>query len=234
KPLAANQSGRDARRHHALEYPAGNLALAEAFIAGAREDGVIGDAIFQAQPAKPAIGQIDLDLAANLALRPNSEDVADDQHPDHQHRVNRGPAGRGVVRRKLRMDPGQVEDGADLANQMIVRHHLIETDLVKQLPLVSIEPPHHRPSPSRIARGKRNHPRRRPSTDFCNKICHFRTHAAQQQGVYSITSSARASKVGGTVMPSALAVLRLITSSYLVGCCTGRSAGLAPLSILST
>src|SRR5262245_56185596 len=78
------------------------------------------------------------------------------------------------------MDPGQVEDGADLANQMIVRHHLIEAELVEQLPLVSIEPPHHRPSPSRIARGKRNHPRRRPSTDFCNKICQYRTHAPQQ------------------------------------------------------
>src|SRR4029450_11096716 len=29
--------------------------------------------------------------------------------------------------------------------------------------------------------------------------------------------------------PSALAVLRLITSSYLVGACTGRSAGFSPL-----
>src|SRR5262249_30692537 len=34
---------------------------------------------------------------------------------------------------------------------------------------------------------------------------------------HSITSSARASSVGGTVRPSALAVLRLITSSYFVG-----------------
>jgi hypothetical protein len=33
---------------------------------------------------------------------------------------------------------------------------------------------------------------------------------------YSITSSARASKVGGTSSPSALAVLRLITNSNLV------------------
>jgi hypothetical protein len=33
-----------------------------------------------------------------------------------------------------------------------------------------------------------------------------------------ITSSARASSVSGTVRPSALAVLRLITSSNLVGC----------------
>jgi hypothetical protein len=34
---------------------------------------------------------------------------------------------------------------------------------------------------------------------------------------YSITSSARVSSVGETVRPRALAVLRLITSSYLVG-----------------
>jgi hypothetical protein len=41
---------------------------------------------------------------------------------------------------------------------------------------------------------------------------------------YSMTSSARASSVGGTSSPSALAVLRLMTASYLVGACTGRSA----------
>jgi hypothetical protein len=49
---------------------------------------------------------------------------------------------------------------------------------------------------------------------------------------YSITSSARCWKNKGTSMPSALAVLRLIVSSYLVGACTGRSAGLSPLRIL--
>ena len=36
------------------------------------------------------------------------------------------------------------------------------------------------------------------------------------------------------VRPSALAVLRLMTSSNFVGCSTGRSAGFAPLRILST
>ena len=49
---------------------------------------------------------------------------------------------------------------------------------------------------------------------------------------YSMTSSARARIDGGTVRPSALAVLRLTTSSKVVGCCTGRSDGLAPLRIL--
>ena len=48
---------------------------------------------------------------------------------------------------------------------------------------------------------------------------------------HSITSSARASSVGGTSRPSALAVLRLMTSSNLVDCKTGRSAGFAPLRI---
>ena len=44
---------------------------------------------------------------------------------------------------------------------------------------------------------------------------------------YSITSFARASTDGGTVRPSAFAVFRLIVRSYLVGACTGRSAGFA-------
>jgi hypothetical protein len=49
-----------------------------------------------------------------------------------------------------------------------------------------------------------------------------------------ITSSAWNSSVGGIVRPRSFAVLRLMTSSNVVGCSTGRSAGLAPLRILST
>src|SRR5262249_3876294 len=50
---------------------------------------------------------------------------------------------------------------------------------------------------------------------------------------YSITSSASASSLSGILRPSALAVLRLMTSSYLVGACTGRSPGFSPLRIRS-
>jgi hypothetical protein len=49
--------------------------------------------------------------------------------------------------------------------------------------------------------------------------------------VYSITSSASASSVGGISRPSILAVLRLIANSNLVDCMTGRSPGLSPLRI---
>jgi hypothetical protein len=51
---------------------------------------------------------------------------------------------------------------------------------------------------------------------------------------YWITSSARCRSEGGIVKSRAVAVLRLITSSNSVGCCMGRSPGLAPLRILST
>jgi hypothetical protein len=44
-----------------------------------------------------------------------------------------------------------------------------------------------------------------------------------------MTWSARSSSDWGIVRPSALAVLRLITNSNLVGCSTGRSVGFAPL-----
>ncbi len=55
-----------------------------------------------------------------------------------------------------------------------------------------------------------------------------------QVWAYSITSSARASSDGGTVRPNALAVLRLMTSSYLVGAWADRSAGFSPLRMRST
>lgn len=58
-----------------------------------------------------------------------------------------------------------------------------------------------------------------PTSDFCP---------------YSITSSARARSVDGTAISSAFAVFRLITSSYLVGACTGSSPGFCPLRTRST
>ena len=64
-----------------------------------------------------------------------------------------------------------------------------------------------------------------PQPDSCS--------AAKKQR-YSITSSARASSMGGGISPSAWAVFRLMTVSNLVGCSTGRSAGFSPLNIRST
>src|SRR5262245_14299526 len=72
--------------------------------------------------------------------------------------------------------------------------------------------------------------RKRGGRPRCGRAAEQRDEIAPAD--HSITSSARASNVGDTSRPSALAVLRLITNSNFVGNCTGRSAGLAPLRIL--
>ena len=80
------------------------------------------------------------------------------------------------------------------------------------------------PHPLGLLRARRERPRRRRAAEQRDELA----------PLHSITSSARASSVGGTSRPSALAVLRLMTSSNLVGCCTGRSAGFSPLRMRST
>jgi hypothetical protein len=58
---------------------------------------------------------------------------------------------------------------------------------------------------------------------------HNRTHAPQQKRCHSINSSATASNVGGIDRPGAFVTFRLMASSNLVDCMTGRSAGFSPL-----
>src|SRR5262249_32870789 len=73
--------------------------------------------------------------------------------------------------------------------------------------------------------------RRSPTTGIAGRAAEQRDELA---ALHSITSSARASSVAGTSRPNALAVLRLITNSNLVGCSTGISAGFAPRRTLFT
>ena len=73
---------------------------------------------------------------------------------------------------------------------------------------------------------KNRHRQAVPACPFCAKLGSRLSH--------SITSSAVANISGGMVQPMAFAVLRLMISSNLVTCSTGRSAGLAPFRILST
>ncbi len=66
---------------------------------------------------------------------------------------------------------------------------------------------------------------------FCKTNFTVRTSGL---AAHRMTSPAWKRRVGGIVRPSASAVLRLMINSYLVGCSTGRSAGLAPFRIFST
>ena len=88
-----------------------------------------------------------------------------------------------------------------------------------QLFFAAIENANHRHRRLLAARGKRKSDGRTTK------------EAEELSALHSITTSAVASSVGDMSRPRALAVLRLITSSNLVGCITGRSVGLSPLSM---
>src|SRR5262249_2607441 len=76
----------------------------------------------------------------------------------------------------------------------------------------------------RLLRSRRERPRSRCAAEERDEVA----------PLHSITSSAVNKSVGGIVRPSVLAVLRLITRSYLVGCWKGRSLAFSPRRIRST
>src|SRR5262249_14303403 len=73
------------------------------------------------------------------------------------------------------------------------------------------------PNALALLRPRRERPRRRASNQ-----------RDELAAPHSITSSARSRKDSGIVRPSALAVVRLMMRSNLVGCSTGMSPGFAP------
>src|SRR5262245_36666013 len=101
------------------------------------------DLVLDAQTTEPAVRQVDLNLPA---------------------------AARRVVRCKFSTRPGQIEHGGDLAHKVIARYHLVVPKPVEKLPLLVLQPPHHRSPPQRIVSERRNHRSQKPATGFCNKI----------------------------------------------------------------
>jgi hypothetical protein len=65
---------------------------------------------------------------------------------------------------------------------------------------------------------------------FGANVFHFFLRRERRRS-YSITLSALTSSASGKVIPRVFAVFRLMTSSTLVACCTGRSPGFSPLRI---
>ena len=108
---------------------------------------MIGDIVLDAEATEPTIGQIKLNLAAQRALRADGKHVADDEHLDHQHRINRWPSGMRIVRRQLGPNPRQIKNTRNGTHQVIVRHDRFEIERIEQMPLIPAAPPHHHPPP---------------------------------------------------------------------------------------
>ena len=81
------------------------VAVAEALVAGTREHGVIRDLVLDDQAAEPPVRKVHLHLTAQQPLRADGEHVAEDQHPNREHRIDRGPSGPRIVGRQLGVHP---------------------------------------------------------------------------------------------------------------------------------
>jgi hypothetical protein len=73
--------------HNGLEQLAQKIAVAEATVSAFCESRVIRHLAIQAQTAKPAISEVQVNLLAQPALRPDAIAIADQQHPDEQLRT---------------------------------------------------------------------------------------------------------------------------------------------------
>src|SRR5262245_32340674 len=85
-----------ARPYHRFEQLPKDVAVTEAAVAIDREGRVIGHPVFKIQAAEPTIGQVKLDLLAQLALEADAVTVPDDQHPQHELGIDRRPADLAV------------------------------------------------------------------------------------------------------------------------------------------
>src|SRR5580658_562820 len=137
---------------------------------GTAEHRMVRYPVLDAEFAKPPIGQIDLYLSAQPPLRAERKHVAHNQHPDHQHRIDRRPTCMRIVGRKLFVHPIEIKNAVDLPDQMIQRHHLVEIERVEELTLSALSPPHHRPLPRIIVLFDGITDQRPSQREFCNTI----------------------------------------------------------------
>src|ERR1700736_1784134 len=136
---------------------------------------MIRNGIFDAELAEPAIGEVHLHFTTDKPLRADRKHIPHDQHPDHQLWIDRWATHGRIMRCKFAAKPGKIESSVDLPHQMIFRNRVAKMKLVEQLTLVTLQTAHHGSTSPRFALTLGNHGLIAISTDFCNKICTFRT-----------------------------------------------------------
>src|SRR3954451_21047322 len=118
---------------------------------------MIWDSVLNAELAEPLIREVHLNFATDQPLRADRKDISDDQHPDHQFRVDRRPTHGRIMSCKFAAQPGKIESSIDLPHQMIFGDCVIELKLVEKLRLFALQPTHHGLPPPRFASARWNH-----------------------------------------------------------------------------
>jgi hypothetical protein len=169
--FAGNDAGLTTLLDNFLKQHAVNVALAKPAIEVLREGRMIRHSSFQSQPAEPAIGQVKMHLIVQLPLGTNAIGVANEQHPQHQFRINRGAAFRAVMPGQNRPRLVKFEYRVKLAQRVIGRNVVLQPELIKQLLLRTL-PSHHHPLLRYCAKQMRSQPNLRYNY-FFNTIYPF-------------------------------------------------------------
>jgi hypothetical protein len=93
---------------------------------------MVRDLAIQTEPTKPAVREIKMNFFAQAALRPYAHAIADDQHADHQLRIDRGATGAAVQRFQRLTDAIEVAMPIDASQDVIGRDMIVEAEIVKQ------------------------------------------------------------------------------------------------------
>ncbi len=78
--------------------------------------------IGQIQSTKPPISQIEMNLFAKTPLGADPIDTADQQHPDHQFRVDLGAACVAIEWLEMATDRCQINEAINGPQKMVLRH----------------------------------------------------------------------------------------------------------------
>jgi len=96
--LALDKTRGHAGRNHALEDMTQDLALPEAAQPIHRERRMVRNLVVEIELAEPAVSKVQRHFLAQPALMTNAIAVSDQEHPDHQLGIDRGPADVAVKR----------------------------------------------------------------------------------------------------------------------------------------
>jgi hypothetical protein len=135
---------------------------------------VIGDGSIQTQTAKPAVGQIEVDFVTEAPFRSDTEAIADQEHPDHQLRIDRGPPDVAVERRQLPPQVLKVDEPIDRPQEMVGWDVPFKRELIEQRSLLDLPMPHHDLQSCQLDRLNHRYPCV-ATADFFNEIGQLET-----------------------------------------------------------
>jgi hypothetical protein len=101
KALTTDQILSHAALQHRLKQLPERITVPEPAMPVLGEGGMIRHLAYQTQPAKPPIGQVEMNFFTQAPFRANAIAIANVEHADHHLGIDRVTTGRTVERRKV-------------------------------------------------------------------------------------------------------------------------------------